>query len=74
MLDKKWRQKIGYKKKELKAMKLKELWIKKKTNYFFIIKLVCFKSTIILHLLKLKLGDILNYVFQQNIALWTFAI
>lgn len=28
MLDKKWKQKIGYKKKELKAMKLKELWIK----------------------------------------------
>lgn len=44
MLDKKWRQKIGYKKKELKAMKLKELWIKKKTNYFFIIKLVCFNQ------------------------------
>lgn len=34
MLDKKWRQKIGYKKKELKAMKLKELWIKKKLIIF----------------------------------------
>lgn len=48
-----------------------------KTNYFFYNQISVFliNKPIILHtLLKLKLGDILNYVLKKNISLWTFVI